>query len=301
MCRITVFLGCAILTGCSTMLAGGQKLDSCHAAEPGTAPPAVPATDQGTPPAVVDPGRNETILLPGNVPLEMVWIPCGTFTMGKPDDENGWANERPQHSITLNGFWMGKYEFTQAQWKALMKGANPSHFQGGIYGNTDRRPVEQVSWQDCQTLITALNFYIRATGQGYATFRLPSEAEWEYACRAGTYTRFYWGEDPDYSIIRDYAWYDFFGSHTWDVGGKLANNYGLYDMIGNVMEWCQDWYHDNYVGAPVDGSAWEVPACTNRVLRGGCWRNYGYYCRSAFRVNISPSLGYSYTGFRLVR
>ncbi len=237
----------------------------------------------------------DTIMLPGDVPLEMVWIPGGTFTMGSPDTEQDRnSNEGPQHAVTLDGFWVGRYNLTQAQWAALM-GGNPSYFQGANAGGvtTDNRPVESVSWDDAQAFITRINL---ATGM---SFRLPSEAEWEYVCRAGTATRFYWGDDLNYTNIGNYAWYQAnSGNQTHDSGGKAPNNFGLYDMSGNVAEWCQDWYHDSYAGAPADGSAWETPTESSHVVRAGGWYGYGY-CRSAARNNGSTTS--DDIGFRLAR
>ena len=234
-------------------------------------------------------GNSDIIMLPGNVPLEMIWVPAGTFMMGRyAGEQDSHSNEDPQHQVTLTqGFWMGKYEVTQAQWEAVM-GSNPSYFSGA------NRPVERVSWNMVQAFITELN---SLTGEA---FRLPTEAQWEYACRAGTTTRFYWGEDPSYSSIDDYAWYmGVFSTH--DAGRKLPNAWGLYDMSGNVWEWCQDYYHSSYTGAPSDGSAWESPTGSYRVLRGGGW-SHGDTCRSAYRDTDAPSYTYDYfIGFRLAR
>jgi formylglycine-generating enzyme required for sulfatase activity len=243
-------------------------------------------------------------MLPGSVPLEMVWIPGGTFTMGSPaSDTDSLSNEKPQHLVTVGGYWMGKYELTQGQWKAIMGGTNPSWFQSGQNGvpdgtNTDNRPVERVSWNDIPGFIIALN---NATGK---TFRLPSEAEWEYACRAGTTTRFYWGDDWDYTAIGNYAWYtDNSGNQTHDVGGKTANAFGLYDMSGNVREWCEDDWHGSYTGAPTDGQAWvDAPRGLHRVARCGSWHN-GSGCRSAYRDDDGdhPANTFNSLGFRLSR
>ncbi len=250
-------------------------------------------------------GEVQTVVLSGNFPLEMVWVPGGAFVMGSPNTElDRNANEGPVHSVALGGFWMGKYEVTQAQWKAVMAGSNPSGFQGGQNGvpagtNTDNRPVETVSWNDVQAFIIALN---TATGK---TFRLPSEAEWEYACRAGNHvppTRFYWGDDLGYAEIGNYAWYDGnSGLQTHDVGGKSANAFGLFDMSGSVWDWCQDWYHDSYAGAPPDGSAWELPTGLFRVTRGGGWNDGGGNCRSANRDGDNPAGAGGILGFRLAR
>ena len=173
-------------------------------------------------------------------------------------------------------------------------GNNPSSFQD------DNRPVEHVSWDSAQSFITELN---TATG---LTFRLPSEAEWEYACRAGTTTRFYWGDDLSYTDIGNYAWYnDNSSNQTHDVGTAGGtghpNAFGLYDMSGNVWEWCQDWFHDSYTGAPADGSAWESPTSSYRVFRGGGCHNDNNNCRSVFRFSSYPDITYGYTGIRLAR
>lgn len=259
-------------------------------------------TEDGFAPyAGVDCGETQTILLPGGVPLKMVWVPAGTLAMGSLDTEQDRvSDEGPQHPVTfVQGFWIGKYEFTQAQWKAVMNGANPSFFQGGSLGDTDERPVEQVSWESItQSFLPALN---TATGKA---FRLPSEAEWEFAARADTNTRFYWGDDATYSDIGTHAWYLVNSAHqTHDVGtagGALhPNAWDLYDMGGNVQEWCGDWYHDTYSGAPTDGSTWETPVGTSRVYRGGSWNDDGSECRSAHRSSSLPGDMGGSIGFRL--
>jgi len=231
----------------------------------------------------------ETIMLPGNVPLEMVWIPAGTFLMGRyPGEQDSDPNEVPEHQVTLSqGFWMGKYEVTQAQWEAVM-GSSPAYFSGA------NRPVEWVSWSEVQSFITALN---GLTGE---TFRLPTEAEWEYACRGGTTTRFYWGDDPTYRQIGNYAWYGSnSGSQTQDVGAKLPNGFDLYDMSGSVWEWCQDW-----CGAYPSGSVTDPTGPASgpyRIGRGGSWTHNGRACRSAARYGHGPSSASNNLGFRLSR
>ncbi|HNR36668.1 MAG TPA: formylglycine-generating enzyme family protein, partial [Candidatus Hydrogenedentes bacterium] len=216
-----------------------------------------------------DTGQTLTVTLPGDVLLEMVLIPSGSFTMGSPLDP-GWSNtsEAPQHTVTFaQPFYMGKFEVTQAQWWAVM-GTAPSQFTGNA-----SLPVEYVSWNDCQAFITKLNT------MGKGTFRLPSEAEWEYACRAGTnYTRWHFGNTE--AELVNYAWYSTNSANkTHPVGEKLPNAFGLYDMHGNIWEWCQDWHHGNYEGAPTDGTAWEDPAGSYRVLRGGAWGHNSAGCR----------------------
>ena len=226
--------------------------------------------------------------LANGVTITMVWIPPGSFMMGRQDGEqDSEDNEDPRHEVNINyGFWMGKYEVTQAQWEAVT-GNNPSRFNG------DNRPVERVSWNDIH--------------EGFLSqidddFRLPSESEWEYACRAGTETRFYWGDDPDYDEIGDYAWYTSnSNSQTHDVGQKRPNTFGLYDMSGNVWEWCEDVWHGNYNGAPADGSDWTQGGAQHyRVLRSGSWSDNPWHCRSALRSRNSPSHRTSSYGFRLV-
>ena len=246
-----------------------------------------------TPP---DAGDTRTITLPGDVPLEMVWIPAGTFTMGSPDTETGRGMEEgPQHAVTLNGFWMGRHELTKRQWQAVM-GTAPWSGRADIIADPDS-PAVWLSWEAARSFIAAAN---SATGQ---TFRLPTEAEWEYACRAGAATRFYWGDDQTYVSLSDYAWWDgnaqSAGQHyAHVVAQKLPNAWGLCDMSGNAWECCQDRWHEGYAGAPSDGSAWELPTDPNRVIRGGCWANVGQYHRSAVHGRIDPTETNSAVGLR---
>ena len=198
---------------------------------------------------------------------------------------NGEADEKPVHQVMIKySFYMGKYEVTQAQWQAVM-GDNPSHF-------TDcgsNCPVEQVSWNDAQKFIQRLN----QMNDGY-TYRLPSEAEWEYACRAGT-TGDYAGN------LNEMAWYsENSGRRTHAVGQKQLNAWGLADMHGNVWEWCQDWYHETYYGAPSDGSVWlSGGEQKSRVLRGGSWDFNASSLRSASRLDSSFVYSFNRFGFRL--
>jgi formylglycine-generating enzyme required for sulfatase activity len=175
-----------------------------------------------------------------------------------------------------------------------MSGANPSHFTGN-----DQRPVEMVSWN----VITGSGGFLsilNAANPGM-NFRLPSEAEWEYACRARTTTRFYWGDDLTYTAIANYAWQNETSSSTHPVGGKSPNIWGLYDMSGNVYEWVQDWFHGDYTNALMNGSAWESPAGSSRVQRGGCWNGGNYGCRSANRAFSPPDATGESVGFRLAK
>ena len=232
--------------------------------------------------------------LGNGVTLEMVQIPGGTFTMGSPRSEEGSLDrERPQHQVTAEPFFMGKYVITQEQYQVIM-GKNPSHFKNEttkwLFGRENRnknRPVERVSWYDAVEFCDRLS---KTTGKEY---RLPSEAEWEYACRAGSATPFYFGE----AIITDLANYNGnypyacapkgeYRKQTTDVGIFPPNAFGLYDMHGNVFEWCADPWHDNYEGAPKDGRVWLENGNKNRSpLRGGSWDYDAWLCRCAFHIN----------------
>ncbi|MDM3846897.1 MAG: bifunctional serine/threonine-protein kinase/formylglycine-generating enzyme family protein [Aphanizomenon gracile PMC638.10] len=215
--------------------------------------------------------------LGNGVTLEMVKIPGGTFIMGSPESEAGrGSNEGLQHQVTVPSFFMGKYELTQAQYQAIM-GSNPSRFKG------NNRPVEQVSWNDAVIFCQRLS---QKTGKNY---RLPSEAEWEYACRAGTTTPFYFGESITTDLVNCDGNYTYASApegknrqQTTDVGSFPPNASGLYDMHGNVWEWCLDDYIDNYSDAPRDGSALTGRSDV-KLLRGGSWFNAPGACRSACR------------------
>ena len=250
-----------------------------------------------------------TVNLPGSVPLVLVRIPAGSFLMGRyPGEQDSRSDEAPQHTVTIAyDFHMGKYEVTKAQWQAVM-GTTPWYDSL----NDPASPAENVSWNDIVGsggFIERLNQHITSTGQGPATCRLPSEAEWEYSCRAGTTTRFYWGDDPSYTQIGDYTWYrgnayDVGEFYAHVVGLKLPNAWGLFDMSGNVDEWCQDWYHDSYSGAPTDGSAWTVPPGLHPVIRGGNYILRAPDCRLAIRGFSSleyPDTRINGLGFRFLR
>ena len=221
--------------------------------------------------------------LPGDIKLEMVKIPAGTFTMGS--DEND--DEKPKHQVKLQEFYLGKYPVTQEQYQTIM-GNNPSNFK-----DNPKNPVEMVTWDNAQEFCQKLR---EKTGKKY---RLPSEAEWEYACRAGTQTRYYFGDDE--MKLGEYAWYgENSDSKTHPVGEKKPNNWGLYDINGNVWEWCEDGWHKNYENAAKDGTAWnDNHSQTNRkVLRGGSWDVNPWYCRSAHRFYLTPDLPNHLLGFR---
>ncbi|HOW65365.1 MAG TPA: formylglycine-generating enzyme family protein [Candidatus Paceibacterota bacterium] len=223
----------------------------------------------------------------------MVWIQPGTFTMGSPPTEGGSKDERPQTVVTLTqGFWMGKCEVTQLEYEALMK-VNPSSWKG------DTLPVECVNWQDAREYCARLTENQRTMGQlptGYA-YRLPTEAEWEYACRAGTISRFSHGEEE--SQLNLYAWYlTNSESKTHPVGTKLANPWGLHDMHGNVWEWCQDWYGVYPGGQVTDPKG--SPTGSLRMIRGGGWYLDAKRCRSAYRFFVSPDIQVYSLGFRVI-
>ncbi len=257
-----------------------------------------------------------TILLPGSVPLVLRWVPSGSYQMGRyPGEADSYTSEDPQHPVTLAyGFWMGKYEITQQQWLAV-RGSWPGTAPSATYGLGNTYPAYYISWDDTKNFITSLNAHIVSSGQGPLTVRLPSEAEWEYACRAGTTTRFYFGDSLGCDgLCTDcaagtlpgnrtaYMWYCGNNSPNGSkaVGGKTANAFGLYDMSGNVYEWCEDDYHSSYTGAPTNGSAWvDSPRASHRMIRGGSWHNDARGCRSAFRYYYTPGSRNYYVGFRL--
>ena len=243
--------------------------------------------------------------------LEMVLIPGGRFTMGSPDDEEGREdNEGPQHDVTVPTFFMGRYPVTQAQWRQVSRfkpvnpdiqfPRNPSKFSGKK--NSDQRPVEQVTWHQAKEFCDRLSVH---TNQNY---RLPSEAEWEYACRAGTTTPFSFGE----TIGTEVANYD--GNYIYGAGQKgehrgettpvdfftRTNPWGLGNMHGNVWEWCLDHWHETYVGAPTDGRAWLEPESNDdHILRGGSCYSNPMLCRSAYRNHYGLDLRSRNIGLRV--
>jgi formylglycine-generating enzyme required for sulfatase activity len=225
-----------------------------------------------------------TVDLGGGVKIDFVLIPAGSFQMG---DEKGKSNEKPVHKVNITKpFYLGKYEVTQEQWQAVM-GSNPSHFKG------PKNPVEQVSWDNCQAFLNKLNEKSRSGG---VKFGLPTEAQWEYACRAGTTTQYSVGDDP--AKLGDYAWWkENAEKTTHPVGQKKPNAWGLYDMHGNVFEWCADWYAA-YSNSSVDDSTGPTSG-SDRVLRGGCWSFDAGLCRSAFRFIGTPAFRFHILGFRV--
>ncbi len=248
--------------------------------------------------------------------MEFVLIPAGEFDMGSPSaDLDSYDDERPVHHVTISkAFYMGRYEVTQKQWRDVM-GTSLLHTGG------DLLPVEQVSWNEVQQFIQKLN-----EKESTNKYRLPSEAEWEYAARARTTTKYSFGDSN--SNLGNYAWYaensgsrspkpgnyygydeddwvhDYWNGTTHPVGQWNPNTWGLYDMYGNVWEWVQDIYNSSYVGAPANGSAWESGSGSDCVLRGGSWYNPARFCRSAARLHLVPSLNatdHHDLGFRLLR
>ena len=229
---------------------------------------------------------NISIPVKDGISIDMVRVEAGTFTMGAtPEMENPLDDEKPAHQVTLtNDYYIGKYEVTQALWKAVM-GNNPSYSKG------NNLPVERVSWDNCQKFISKLN---RITGK---TFRLPTEAEWEYAARGGNKSRGY--QCSGSSNLSDVAWYeDNSGNKTHNVGSKQANELGIYDMSGNVHEWCQDWYDKYSNSSKVNPTG--ANSGSYRVSRGGGWAGYAWDCRSSYRNYCSPGSRYNHLGLRLV-
>jgi formylglycine-generating enzyme required for sulfatase activity len=274
---------------------------------------------------------------PSSLDLQLVEIPAGSFLMGSPASEVGHhADEGPQHEVKLESFWLGRTPITQAQWREVAQwqegpgehwgctlNPNPSRFmgdKGGLFpaeANTDSRPVETVSWRD------AMEFCSRLSQRSGKTYTLPSESQWEYACRAGTTTPFSYGE----TLSAELANYD--GNATYGrgrqgksrgqttaVGSFPANAWGLHDMHGTVWEWCADYWHSSYAfglqQAPTDGSPWLDPTEAGqagmegersddrrRVLRGGSWDNFPVACRSAYRSTLHPAFASNSFGFRV--
>ncbi|MDK2407610.1 SUMF1/EgtB/PvdO family nonheme iron enzyme [Aphanizomenon sp. PH219] len=227
--------------------------------------------------------------------LEMVQIPAGSFKMGStPDETERKESEGPQRIVNVPTFFMGKFEVTQEQYQQII-GKNPSSFQG------KKRPVEWVSWND------AIEFCKKLSQKTGRTYRLPSEAEWEYACRAGTTMPFYFGETITTDLVNCDGNYNYgdapkgkYRKQTTDVGSFPPNAFGLYDMHGNVWEWCQDDWHDNYANAPNDGSVWTSQSGKKKLLRGGSWGFYPENCRSANRISRDRDGRGNLAGFRVV-
>lgn len=250
--------------------------------------------------------KNEYLKIPGNsgnseapeyfispsTGIEFVLVPAGEFEMGSPtEDADQFPSECPTHNVTIRlPFYMGRSPVTQRQWKTIMgkMGKNPSHFKG------ETHPVEMVSWNEARKFVKKLN-----EKEHTDKYRLPSEAEWEYACRAGTQTSYCFGDD--WSKLDEYAWNsENSDRQTHAVGQKKPNPWDLYDMHGNVWEWVQDSWHENYKGSPSDGSAWEDRNTSYKVSRGGSWYCTAILCRSASRFKRDSENRISNLGFRLL-
>ena len=244
------------------------------------------------------PKPDSIVALPGGATMELVWVKAGTFLIGSPEAEEGRElDEGPRHEVTLStGFWIGKHEITQGQWQSVME-TTPWSGKTMVQENPNH-PAVYISWNDVQQFMHALNEAVEDS-----LYRLPTEAEWEYACRAGTTTQ--WSFGPDRSQLGDYAWYQ---DNAWNVGErhghavgtKLPNPWGLYDMHGNVNEWCWDWYA-LYPNEPqVDPAG--PSSGSGRVVRGGDYGNPApQHMRSAIRNGVSPALSYPHIGARVVR
>jgi formylglycine-generating enzyme required for sulfatase activity len=224
-----------------------------------------------------------------SIGIEFVLIPAGSFPMGAEKNfEGALEHEKPQHRVSISKpFYLGKYEVTQAQWTAVMN-SNPSTFEG------QSNPVVNVSWDEAQEFVKRLN-----QKEGTSRYRLPTEAEWEYAARAGTSSIWFFGDDA--GALSSYAWFDGnSGETTHPVGQKQPNPWGLYDMHGNVWEWVQDWYGERYYSSSMSTDPKGPSTGSSRVRRGGSWGRSAKYCRSAYRSSYSPDFHSDGVGFRLV-
>jgi sulfatase modifying factor 1 len=246
-------------------------------------------TSAEIPPAKTDSSAEGKPFAIADLSLEMLWVKPGTFEMGSPTTEAGRGSNEAEHNVTLTkGFYLGQYEVTQTQWEKVM-GDNPSHFKGA------NRPVEKVSWTEVTSFCEKLTEMESEAGRLPAgmAYQLPTEAQWEYACRAGTRSAYSFGEN----LTSRQANIDEVVDETTPVGNYPANPWGFHDMHGNVLEWCADWYGDYPSGVvrdpvgPADGSY--------RVLRGGSWRNTANYARSANRYRYGPADSDLNLGFRL--
>ncbi len=284
-----------IMAFCSALLIGSCDTSSSNEKE--TASRSASCWDNETPGATC---KEES------TNMEFVYVPGGEFLMGRGSKEEG-IDDYEHHPVTVKGFWMGKYEVTQAQWEKIM-GENPSFFTENTTGKSSFvYPVENVSWDDTQGFLQKLNATVETHGRASLQFRLPSEAEWEYACRAGTTTPFSFGE----TISTDQANYNgnyvygdgqqgVYREQTTDVGSFPKNAFGLYDMHGNVFEWCQDTYA-SYSETPTDGSAYgRLDDNKEKVLRGGSWNFQPSFARCAFRLRREPAYQEIFIGFRVV-
>jgi len=235
------------------------------------------------------PKENLTIQIPDGPSIELVYVQGGTFMMGN-DDPKSSDREKPAHQVKLSDFYIGKFPVTQEQWQAVMEN-KPSNFEG------EKRPVEKVSWNDTQEFLTQLNQLTKKK------FRLPTEAEWEFAARGGIYSQGYKYVGSD--RLKQVGWYDDNSDdQTHEVGQLLANELCIHDMSGNVWEWCRDWFDGDYYAECHKKGVVENPqgpdTGAGRVLRGGSFFNSPVYCRSVSRFSSEPGHRYRFIGFRLV-
>jgi len=247
---------------------------------------------------IIPDSKNKTLSIEiyPDVFMEFVWIPPGKFFMGTLYNRIR-SCDNPLHEVEItHGFWMGKYPVTQEQWRAIM-GNNPSYFNDC----SSKCPVEQVSWYDCQEFIQKINEYLwREKRQKGWSYRLPTEAEWEYACRAGKETTYYFGNNSFY--LPNYAWYAYNSEYkTHPVGTKLSNTWGLYDMLGNISEWCWDWYAEDYYKYSPKKNPKGPAFGFGRIIRGGNWGSNARACRCGSRYGCDPNLRFRSVGFRLVK
>jgi len=288
---LVAFLLVALTGGCGQ---GRDKTGPAEAEKPQIDPPQYP------------PGVDRTISLDlgDGVTMELALIPAGEFMMGShespeavtkafglPEEAVAFLKrEHPQHRVKITkACYMGRYEVTQEQWQAIM-GSNPSRFKGA------RNPADSVSWNDCQAFLTRLNEKLANTSM---KFSLPTEVQWEYACRAGTTSRYSFADDK--ASLEEYAWHrGNSGRKTHAVGQKEPNAWGLYDMHGNLWEWCQDWYESDYYGKSPTDDPTGPTAGSQRVIRGGSWNLSPWSCRSADRDGNEPDTRGSALGFRVV-
>jgi formylglycine-generating enzyme required for sulfatase activity len=289
------FLTLCLLSSAAALLSG------CPGQSNQTSPPVTEtvtnqsATNQATDKTAISPPTAETVTsqtadktVTNSIGMEFILIPSGSFLMGADKNvENAFGNETPQHQVTISQpFYLGKYEVTQREWTAVM-GGNPSEFKG------ESNPVENVSWDNVQTFIQRLN-----QKEGTNKYRLPTDAEWEYAARARTTSQYSFGDNAD--SLEQYAWYSRnSGGKTHPVGQKEPNPWGLHDMHGNVWEWGQDWYDKSYYAQSPASDPHGPSEGLIRVLRGGGWLDGARYQRSTYRYGQPPGMRMSYFGFRL--
>ena len=286
---LAIVLG-TLLVGFVIFAPGSGDTHNVSSPQPEVVPEPIESTSSPQPEVSTPAPSSNSKTYTNSIGMEFVLIPAGSFDMGSPSgEESRYDDEGPVHKVRIpDSFYMGKYEVTQKQWREVM-GDSPSSFK------SDGRPVETVLWEDAQDFVRKLN-----QKEGTNKYRLPSEAEWEYAARAGTTTRYSFGDNE--SRLGEYAWYDANSrDETHLVGQKKPNPWGLYDMHGNVGEWVQDEWHDYYDGAPTDGSVWGDGDGYYRIERGGSLFDNALGCRLASRIGIPLGISPSSTGFRLLR